>query len=790
MIFSHFLTLLFAATLSPQQGEAAKPLEGPLPPAIQNPYFEVGEWRVWRDDASPILDLASVEKVEKEEQAISITLQPIALKDRVFPNALKLNQKGVIGEILYSKDGDSKAFAGMWDDVYSSWSGLHGYVRPNWRGVDGSLVKVKEQIMHFVDRGHKSMMLAGVNFVHQSTTGMAHTITNGYSLEMTTSYERLYFADCLVTSPAHSSFTDLLPESSSDLYIAHVPTLFNSVGSSNSETMAITKMMMVGGFLPPGTKLLLKRNGLYPSALLYIWKASLPYEVPYDHELRHRVAYKAVGNRNTYPEKYSAAGIEKGDLSLAFHQYDDLQHVHNMVQMASSMHTAPPEAIFQVESLGDGTLHYALKKSAVILQEEGEDVELLVSVAASYDLQNLPLQMRWKLLYGQKETTIEQDPENPLQYRIKVPWSDALPEGRTALALFANNGIFDGNPAILTVYRKKSDLPPNGGGYADYKFPLTFSNQRPALIGLMDQWVKPGKEIRIPLRGIDPEGSMVKFYKRAGEVGEIIGDEFVWQCPKKEKKGVRTVTFVASDGTSGNSYAGKQIQIHVGKPDRMAVISAKAFVGVAPWKVKFSAKESVGRKSKTKFTWEILKVGEKPAKGKEAKRAKGREYSYTFKDAGRYSVQVWMDGNAEESQVVEVLVLEKKKSKHSGDLWVIGNGVRISAKPHAPQRFEGTDFSNVQLGQSKVMEFSLWNSASSVLRFDPKKSIQINGEHADDFQMVVSPKSALEGGGLGAFSIRFTPSYEGQSTAILVVGPPSKRVEFSVCGTGRKPSAK
>jgi len=784
MNFLPFCCLLLNATLLPQQEDPAVTAEEATAQAIQNPYFEVGEWRVWRDDDSPILELPSMKRIDKEEKAVSITLEPIAPKERMFPNPLTLDKEGALGEIIYSKDGDSKTFSGMWDDVYASWSGLHGYVRPNWRGVDGSLIQVKDQIMDFVDGKHASMMLAGVNFVHQSTTGMAHTITNGYSLGMTTSYERLYFADCLVTSPAHSSFTDLLPESSSDLYIAHVPTLFNSVGSSNSETMAITKMMMVGGFLPPETKLLLKRNGLYPSALLYIWKASLPYEVPYDHELRHRVAYKAVGNRNTYPEKYSAAGIEKGDLSLAFHQYDDLQHVQNMVQMASSMQIAPPEAVFKVESLGDGTLHYALKKSAVILQEEGQDVELLVSVAESYDLQNLPLQMRWKLLYGQRETTIVQDPANPMQYRIKVPWSDDLPEGRTAIALFANNGTLDGNPAIITVYRKKSDLPPNGGGYGDYKFPLTFSNQRPAMIGLMDQWVKPGKELRIPLQAMDPEGSMVSFYKRAGEVGEIIGDEFVWRCPKKEEKGVRNVTLIASDGTSGNSYAGKKIQIHVGQPERMAVISAKEFVGVAPWKVKFSAKDSIGRKSKTKFTWEILKVGEKPAKGKKEKLAKGREHSFTFKEPGRYSVQVWMDGNADESQVVEVLALEKKKAKKTGALWVIGNGVRISEKEHAPNAFEGTDFLSVSLGQSHLREFVLWNASSSKLRFDSKKPIQIVGEFADDFQLVAEPRTLLNGHGLTTFSIRFTPHQIGASTATVVVGPPSKRVEYVVRGIG------
>ena len=54
-----------------------------------------------------------------------------------------------------------------------------------------------------------------------------------------------------------------------------MPTFFNSIGSSGSETAAITKLMIVGGYLPPATKLALKRNGLYPSALLYLFMVEL-----------------------------------------------------------------------------------------------------------------------------------------------------------------------------------------------------------------------------------------------------------------------------------------------------------------------------------------------------------------------------------------------------------------------------------------------------------------------------------------------------------------------------------
>ncbi|MFB3892448.1 MAG: hypothetical protein ACE15C_10555 [Phycisphaerae bacterium] len=65
----------------------------------------------------------------------------------------------------------------------------------------------------------------------------------------------------------------------------------------------------------------LKRNGLYIATLLYIWKASLPYEAPYDSELRHRVAYVAAGDQL----------IASYLINRTFHLYDDTAHMANMI---------------------------------------------------------------------------------------------------------------------------------------------------------------------------------------------------------------------------------------------------------------------------------------------------------------------------------------------------------------------------------------------------------------------------------------------------------------------------
>jgi hypothetical protein len=780
------------ATAGPEAGVDSESVDATDPtgsetakePTILNPYFHDAEWRVWRDDQTPIPDVKSEVRVDKKEKVVPVELAALELAKRMYP--VPPPEAGAEGPyvVYQTSPKASLLYAGIWDDVYASWSNLHGYVRTKWMGPDGSQVAIRDQIIDFVNVEKHKVVELGVNFLHQSTTGMAHTITNGYIVEMTTSYEKIYFGDCLVTSPAHSSITDLQDDRSADLYIAHVPTLFNSVGSSNSETMAITKMIIAGGYLPPATKLLLKRNGLYPAAMLYLWKASLPYDQPYDHELRHRVAYKSVGNRESYPEKYSAAGINKGDKSLPYHQYDDLAHMKNMIDLARSMDVAMPEAIFNVENKGAGTLRYALKKAAVVIQEKDQDVEVQVSTAGCYDLQGLPLKTRWKLLYGNKETTVEVDPDDPTQFTIRVPWDDALPEGRTAIAFIANNGRFDSNPAILTVYRKKSDLPPNGGGYGDYKFPLTFSNQRPVLLDLQDQAVRPGKELRIELRAIDPEGFPISYYKRAGEIGELDGNIFVWKCPRKEPEGGRTVTIIASDGTSGNSYAGKQVSIYVGKPKWMAQITADKLTGPAPLKVKFTGKASAGRNSKTKFGWEVRAANSKE-KAKEFKDLEiKREFVHTFEEPGLYTVEMTMKGSETDSETVQVWVTDGKVAKAKAALRIEGNGVHIHDGDETPSAFDHTDYGLIKVGQERERTFQILNQSSSTIKFDTKNPLKLSGEQAKDFKITRLASKKLGSGDSTTVTIRFRPLGPGPRNAQVILGNGSKRSVFTIAGVG------
>jgi PKD repeat protein len=722
----------------------------------------------------------------KEEKPIEITLAPPEIATRIYPVDPPTDGKGPF--VVYAAAAEpSKTYAGIWDDVYSSWSKLHGYVRNRWRAPDGSNVSIAKQFMDFVDvtGDHAHVLPAGVNFVHQSTTSMGHAIANGYIPARTLTFEKIYFSDCLVTGPAHASYTDWGADQTSDLYLGHSPSFFNSLGSSNSETMAITKMIIAGGYLPPATKTLLKKNGLYPAAILQLWKSALPYDEPYAHELRHRIAYKSIGDRLAYPEKYGATALDRGDTALEFHQYDDEAHMRNMVTRARAMDVALPEALLTVISVDGGDDMFRGRKSAVILQEPGKDITLTVSTNGSYDLQDLPLTLRWKLLYGNKRSQVEAIPEDPGQWTIRVPWDDALPEGRTAIALIANNGKLDSNPAILSVYRKRGDLPGNGLGPGDYKYDLKNANRRPVLLDVQDQWVRRGKELRIPLRARDPEGFPVAFYKRAGDVGRIDGDEFVWACPKKAAKGsTEVITLIASDQTSGNSYAGRALTLHVEKPALLAQVQADHWTGAAPLTVQFSAKDSLGPRGKLGYGWSFYQRARGRKEQPFAEQAHEREVTHTFEKPGFYEVQLTVQhGDASDTQVVGILVTKDAPPDRPAALQVEGNGVLIASGDATPASFDHTAFGSLPAGADSVeRSFRIVNAGDAPLKLQGKNPVSLEGSGAKGFRVVERPRKVIDPLGSAWFTLRWTPKGDAVGQATVRVESSAGSVSFDVSG--------
>jgi len=562
---------LLAASAGADEGEA-----------IRNPYHKTRQWKLWAQDPSPVK--------YRTNRGDEKTVQPPPEDRRLWPVEPPAREPGVFMVWKQGPEVDSP-YAGIWDDAYSSRDNRHSYLRDGWNYDGANAVRIRDSVIHFV--GGRDLHALGVNFTSQSTTGMGHDIAN--SDQWMHQLERAYyFGNIVRAGPAHISFMDRRQSDSADEYYALVPSFYNSVGSSGSETWALTKMVIAGGHLPKAVKPLVKKHGLYPATLLYIWKAALPYDVPYGHELIHRVAYNSKGDHSDY------GGSNQTQFNELCHNYDETAHMRNMVALAKRMDTPPPIALLRNRGVAGGELVYAHKTAMLVHQRPGQTVRIRVSPNESYDLAHRPLSFRWALLHGNRDTTIQKDPDGRA-YTITVPWDDALPAGRTAIALIANNGKFDSNPAVVNVYR--IDPTKDSRGRLRNKLP---KNLRPTLLGLEDRTILPGETAEVEITGVDPEGVPLRYAHWAGEVGELDGNVFRWECPADQPAGDYPVTLIGSDGTCGYSLCSGRFHVHV-RP-AVAVLNADRTRGRAPLKVRFSAegsRDAAGEAAELAYKWDF-----------------------------------------------------------------------------------------------------------------------------------------------------------------------------------------
>ena len=538
--------------------------------AIKNPYWPADppSWKVWNTNPTTVTDAQLIAPGQVGQMA------PTAVTNRLFPDDIVTPGKYME---FRTTDWAGRIYAGFWDDVYfsvdtngccpntpHSWIAV-GYtgdalntkwfnsssINSSWLNGYGYVYSVNSDV---IDK-------FAINFTSQSTTGMGSPIAN--STSTSGSYSPLvierdwYFKNCLRAGPATTvSFTEDNSVQMTDTYQALMPCYYNSVGQSNSEIYALLKMMIVGGFLPKDLKPELKRQGIYIATLLYIWKASLPYEVPYDNELKHRVAYVSNGE--------SLNSIA----NRPFHLYKDTIHMANMIAMAKTMTVAPPIAILKNISVISGTTSYTHKTTALIQQAAGQQVQLRVSTADCYDIADRPLTMRWKVLYGNQSTTIVD--EGGGTYLITVPNDANLPKGRTTIMLIANNGVYDSNPACINIYRA------NGT-----------TNKRPTFTGAEDSVIFPGDTVTFNLAGTDPDltGYAVKFYKKTYDVGTITGNTYTWVSTTGTTVGAYPVSILVSDCTTGTNS--KDVTITVS--NTIARITPDTTIGAAPLTVNFSS---------------------------------------------------------------------------------------------------------------------------------------------------------------------------------------------------------
>ena len=750
--------LVSLATLAGVAAALASPARRGDEAPLENPYFPRCNWKVWRLDDAPVTDARAF---VPPATAPPSTLAPPPPELRLWPAA-----KPPKGRAVALEAKPSRETAGTWDDVYASWSGTHGWIRDRWAAPGGEEVAgLAKAVIAVVDSApgatHAKL---GVNYYHQSTTGMGHTISNAVVPTNSLEYEKLYFSSGLLCAPCHLSWVEESAANAActtDLYLALMPTLFHSLGSSDSETMAITKWVIAGAHLAPEMKLSLKQSGLYASTMLWLWKSCLPVESDYDEEWRHRLVYAAVGDRFAFPGGYDAAGIARGDWCLAFHEYDDAEHERRMVAAARALTVAPPEAVVELLGQQGGTTRVSLKKTIGVLQPQGSDVVLRVSAAASYDPAGRPLALRWRLLHGNRRTQLERDGDAPT-WTITVPWDDALPEGRTTLLLVANNGVHDGNPAAVTIYRQRGDLPPSGQGYNDFTYDTKHANRRPTIVGLQDLVVKPGDVVSLPLRALDPEGQPLRFTKRAGDPGELDGNLFSWKVPSREPAGARALTLLCSDGTAGNSYEAQTIALHV-KPKLAATIKADVVVGPAPLTVKFATGGPKGE-------WAFAPRG--PSRGAmPAVETTAASVTKTFDQPGAWEAWLRVKAGSDEdvARMCVLVTAQPLPSGRPGALLVEGNGVFIADGDTTPSPFDATDFGAPPAGASAVEHAFLLHDVGDAPLALGRGSVRIEGDGAASFTVAKPPRATLEPGGSTRLVLRFQPKAPGVQRAIVTI---------------------
>jgi len=567
---------------------------------IANPYWAAPVWKLWSRDPASVTS------------GTTVVAAP-ATTNRLYPD--DADATAFPGRFLAYRTNDwaERKYFGSWDDVYVSFDSNangtpHSWIRSGWSGKAGNAVNFAGKLMtaHQPYR-YDNVKIFGMTFTSQSTTGMGHDIANSSSNsgpECIPGIEKdWYFANCLRAGPAHISHRDNNFYWTDDLYQAMSPCFYNSVGSSGTETAALTKMLIAGSYLPRELKPELKRNGLYIATLLYLWKAGLPYDVPYDNELRHRVAYASDG----------AYLVPDYIVNRPFYLYDDTAHLSNMVAMAKTMTVAPPIALLKRMELQSGTQTYFTRTTALFQQASNETVRVRISTGDSFDLQGRPLTFRWKQLYGSTNVTIRQEGSSDT-YQITVPYDARLPRGRTSILLIANNGIYDSNPACVNVYKTVGAV-----------------NRRPTLEGLEDRIVLPGETATCHIVSSDPEGFPVVLYRRSGEVGTLAGNTFTWATSTNTPAGAYPVAVIASDGTGG--YNSKEITITVAQT--IAQAAAEPVSGAVRLPVRFSSAGSRDRQGHTlAYLWEF----------DDGTTSAATNPSHTFADPGVYRVRLTANG--------------------------------------------------------------------------------------------------------------------------------------------------
>ncbi len=532
---------------------------------ILNAYYAYPAWKLWAlDPAAVHYSGFNLGDSTLHQADFMATLEA----DRLFPDPTVNTYPAPFLALVAS--ATQPAIAGFWDDAYATRDGAHTVLENGWGDGSGNGINLTGQYVR-VPFGQCSSIdtkRLGVNFTSESFSYSGHHLI-GSTYAVGDTERNFSFANTVRGTPAYLSYAETIADRGIDSYDALYSHSFQSVGRSNSETGALFKMLVAGGYLPRATKDLLKRHGAYAMVLINVFRQTLPYTeadgqtLPLASEMLQRPAYFSNGS-NTSQEFVPR--------NQSYHQYNESLHLSRMIEMTKAMTVAPPMAIIRVVGLTvtkggttlvdnattDVRLHGVNKTMARIWGNAGETLSVLIDVGGSYDLQGLPLSASWQTVYPQQHNISIVHQAGPL-WRLTVTHDPMLPKGRLPVALFVNNGQRNSPPAFVNFYYPEpgqTDTP----NYVSAANPISTDevqkNLRPTFAtSLATDWVnlKPGATTAFDLSCTDSEGFAVKYYRWLGEVGALGGSHFTYTAPSKDPGLVHLVHLICSDGTGGTS---------------------------------------------------------------------------------------------------------------------------------------------------------------------------------------------------------------------------------------------
>ncbi|MFQ8431928.1 hypothetical protein [Amaricoccus sp. W119] len=252
-------------------------------------------------------------------------------------------------------------------------------------------------------------------------------------------------ANALYIYPAHKDYG---PEDG-DLFPANTPYLIVSHGSSGSDQPFLEAVAMIYAAYRPDTKARLVTEGLLVPMTQMVFRRSL-------QSVRSRADYFSAA---AHPAAYEAY-----DINLA-----------RMVSLANSIRPGdiPPQVRIAVTAedlgvqgldfFGEGLSEQLFDTPAAVARIWRSRVhtrEITLDAGETADPNGRDLSFEWRLLAGDPEKVRITPSEDGRSARIALDWHEPFPISednpvtthRVDIGVFANNGVHDSAPAILSVH--------------------------------------------------------------------------------------------------------------------------------------------------------------------------------------------------------------------------------------------------------------------------------------------------------------------------------------------------